>query len=491
MLLPLNQKSEQAIKLPYITFLIIIITVTIQVIFFLNFEKGRKISEQSLKEALELYVKSPYLKISPKLEAKLFEGYTKDQEDAFRELLAFEKIKKPSDQSVINIKQAELDKVIALANNEDGQNPFQDWGVVPSDLIPITLITHIGFHIGWLHIILNLILFYLSASFLEDIFGGVIVLLIFLLAGIFSSSIGAFQNAKLDISLIGTTGSLAGIMGVFFVRLIKSKMSFAYWIAPFLKGNFYIPGSVIFIGYLICQFFVLKIMTTAYPNVDINVFYYIPIWGLVFGLSIGMLIKYLSLEQKYFNPVIESELMTQVVENNMLKQVMYYRKHGQNDAAHEVLKKELKKNPKNIDALITHWELCVDIHQPDIALTSLVRLINIHIKENKPSIVVKYWLELLERFPSVRIDANMAIKISEILIKNNREYEAEVTLKRAYRFLDKQAPTGILMKFARLACELRSDLAPAACRKAYAHPEMPLEAKEELMGMFNVLNVGH
>lgn len=94
---------------------------------------------------------------------------------------------------------------------------IQQYGLVPDQLHPITFITSMFLHGGWLHIIGNMWFLWVFGSHIEDALGSARFLIFYLLSGIASAIVQFSVNLGSPVPTIGASGAIAGVMGAFLV----------------------------------------------------------------------------------------------------------------------------------------------------------------------------------------------------------------------------------------------------------------------------------
>ncbi len=100
---------------------------------------------------------------------------------------------------------------------------------------PQVLITSIFMHAGILHLVSNMWFLWLFGDNIEDRFGRISFLLIYIFAGIIGNfTHSLFTFFQLEGPVIGASGAVAGVMGSYMVRFPKARIRavFFLWIYP-------------------------------------------------------------------------------------------------------------------------------------------------------------------------------------------------------------------------------------------------------------------
>jgi membrane associated rhomboid family serine protease len=98
------------------------------------------------------------------------------------------------------------------------------YGVVPAAFAPVTLITSMFLHGGWMHVIGNMWYLWIFGDNVEDRLGHGRFIVFYLLCGI-AAAIGQIAMAPdSNLPTIGASGAIAGVMGAYFVLYPQSRV---------------------------------------------------------------------------------------------------------------------------------------------------------------------------------------------------------------------------------------------------------------------------
>jgi membrane associated rhomboid family serine protease len=101
---------------------------------------------------------------------------------------------------------------------------IDDWGIVPDHFRPITLLTSMFLHGGWLHIIANMVFLRAYGRNVEDLLGSSRFFVFYLLCGLAAGLVHYFVNYYSRVPTIGASGAIAGVMGAFLIKFPRAKM---------------------------------------------------------------------------------------------------------------------------------------------------------------------------------------------------------------------------------------------------------------------------
>jgi membrane associated rhomboid family serine protease len=175
------------------------------------------------------------------------------------------------------------------------QNGF---GVVPTELLdltripnpdfnpvsePITLITYMFLHGGWLHLIGNMAFMWVFADNIEDAFGPILFGIFYLVCGVLAAAVHVLLNQNSHAPLIGASGAVSGIMAAYLMLFPKARV----WILIFMRIPVPVPAWVC-LGFWIAWQAVSLFMPQAPGD---TVAFWAHIGGFIAGLAITAVLK--------------------------------------------------------------------------------------------------------------------------------------------------------------------------------------------------------
>ncbi len=87
-------------------------------------------------------------------------------------------------------------------------------------------------HIGFYHLLSNALFLLLFGALIETVFGGIVLILVFLGSGILAAPIYMLLNDLNQVSLVGASGGVCGLIAFYSITQFKEKMRFFYWVLP-------------------------------------------------------------------------------------------------------------------------------------------------------------------------------------------------------------------------------------------------------------------
>ncbi len=113
------------------------------------------------------------------------------------------------------------------------------WGVIPKVITspgsfprvalsatggPLTLVTSLFIHVGWVHILGNMLYLFIFGDNVEDLLGHGRYLVFYLVSGVAASVAHILSNPNSLVPTVGASGALAGVLGAYFINFPRSRV---------------------------------------------------------------------------------------------------------------------------------------------------------------------------------------------------------------------------------------------------------------------------
>lgn len=163
----------------------------------------------------------------------------------------------------------------------------------------VPLFASLFLHGGWLHLLGNMLFLYVFGRSIEDRFGRLKFLLIYLLAGVGGSALHIFLNAGSRSPTIGASGAIAGVLGAYFVCFPGARITtlvplfFFFWTVE-------LPALLILGYWFLIQFFAGFQMLAIQSATGGGVAWWAHVGGFLVGMTLAM-----TLRPRRRRPVIE------------------------------------------------------------------------------------------------------------------------------------------------------------------------------------------
>ena len=175
---------------------------------------------------------------------------------------------------------------------------LQHWGTVPTrlfdtqvpllqqwlELRPARLITALFIHVGWLHLIGNLLFLMIFGLSAERALGAPRFLELFLIGGAAANLVGALTLATANAPIVGSSGAVSAIVGAYFALFPRARLGLVLPLGLFLEFV-RVPAPAL-IGFWILLQFLFTFVGPAYGAVAW--------WTHIAGFGIGILFALVS-----------------------------------------------------------------------------------------------------------------------------------------------------------------------------------------------------
>lgn len=148
---------------------------------------------------------------------------------------------------------------------------------------PLTLVTYMFLHAGWMHLISNMLFLWVFADNVEDAFGHVGFVIFYLLCGAAAALAHAFMMPDSEAPLIGASGAVSGVMASYLILYPRARV----WVLLFMRLPLRIPAYWALIGWIVFQFISLAIAAED----EVQVAWWAHIGGFAAGFALTALFR--------------------------------------------------------------------------------------------------------------------------------------------------------------------------------------------------------
>ena len=117
----------------------------------------------------------------------------------------------------------------------------------------LTLFTSMFMHVGWVHLIGNMLFLWIFGDNVEDRLGRVKYLFFYLICGLFAAAAQVAVNLDTGVPLVGASGAIAGVLGAYLVLFPTSRIRTLMWFIFIIVLP--IPAWLLIVVYMLRQFF--------------------------------------------------------------------------------------------------------------------------------------------------------------------------------------------------------------------------------------------
>ncbi len=203
--------------------------------------------------------------------------------------------------------QSTLDGLWKAFEDARAENLILRFGYTPADPSGLALFTYPFLHGGVLHLIMNMLFLWLAAAKLEDRWGRLLFVALYLGFGALAALAHHARHPDALTPLVGASGAVAGLMGAFLVRYATAniRVFYLYWFFRLTPkvGTFEAPAYLLlplwFIGELLSAFFLEELSSVAY---------WTHVGGFLSGVAVATVFRLTDFEFRVLGREDESEI---------------------------------------------------------------------------------------------------------------------------------------------------------------------------------------
>ena len=408
MIIPIRPQDEKLRRIPWVTLVLLAANLAVFLVVCIPALHAESEQEQRLLAIYEYWKTRPYLDLPPEF---MEDAISREQREQVA--LFIEQLKEPASRGAVvdqMFEQRKLDELIESYLAAASKSTFRELGLIPSQPSWLAVLTSMFVHAGWLHLIGNMLIFFITAPLIEDVYGRILFPIFYLASGAVAAlgHIAGFPNS--DIPLIGASGAIAGLMGAFLFRFGRTKIRFFYWFI-FLVGTFSAPAWIMLVLWLAEQMFLASVV-----QLEGGVAYLAHIGGFAFGLVAAIVIGAFRIEEKYIHPKIEAKVS--ITQHPRLEEGIDLVAKGQLESARRAFAEVLHADPRQVDAHVAMWRSYLAEGLPQRGVAHVERAIEEQLHRGDADSAFDCWLEMVERADSPGSPALRWRLISQLLERN-------------------------------------------------------------------------
>jgi membrane associated rhomboid family serine protease len=373
LLIPIAQEQSTVRRHPWVSYAIVALCFLVHAGFdlFSGVHEQTEELRRTQHELTEHLVRHPYLvvpsELAPYLPDEMREALGRARDRAVRR----GELPPPAQLEAQQSWLAELAKQVV---EQIRALPSHRLGYVPARPRPSALLTYMFMHSGWMHLLGNMLFFFLSGPFIEDVYGRWLFAAFYLVSGAVAAGSHALANPEAASALVGASGAVAGVMGAFLVRFGARRIAFLFLpipILPTIRTRFFMPA------YVVLPFWLGQQLLFAHADTDASgVAWWAHVGGFGFGVIVALTVRAIRVEERFINPVIERQIKLEA--HPSLERIVDARVAGRLDEAQAELDQVLRSQPDNIDAWIESYELGLARQDPRLIGRAAVRLLELY-----------------------------------------------------------------------------------------------------------------
>ena len=492
MILPIGHESQSVRRLPLVTIGIIAACIIIHI--FVSSKMNSLMPEilKDVRDIQEYFLTHPNLKLDPMFNVPSYKG---PGEDKYADNYYTEE--EDVEERNLQEEQEELNALTERLKTRIRESPFLKWGYVPKNREVGKLFSSMFLHVDIFHLIFNLLFLYLSAPFVEDLWGKPIFALFYISVGMAASLMQSVHYPHSAIPLVGASGAIAGSMGAFLVKFWNTKIKFAYYFSIWWRGTFNAPAWLMLPLWLGSEVFSAAMMDSANrfgPAQGGGVAHWVHIWGFTFGFIFAMLMSMFKVAEKFVEPKIKKETTYVNESYAAYQEAVAVLDAGGKDEAYTMLAVAARKDPYFSDTIEMMWNLGLDIGKKEDAAPYLERLMDVQIKRGNLVPALSYYKNLSSNMhePQLSINAKIVL-LQQMVEQRDMEYAFEFS-RPMFKEIDGNTAPGMLVIFCTsvgmIDRELLRSTAGDVLNMALERSDIPDPTKAELRSYIRIPSVG-
>jgi membrane associated rhomboid family serine protease len=418
-LIPIGLDQDTVRRLPWVSFTIIGLNLLAFVALTPQVHTAEEALAKQRAETMAFWSRHPYLPFPKGLMPGGISDAQREKINMLTESVRSMTGRAPDDERAVQEAQQQLDRLVDAYGAALADHPFMVWGLVPANPRAVTWLTSIFVHAGFLHLLGNLLFFYLSGPFVEDAFGRPLFLVLYLASGAVANLVHLVSFPHSQAPLIGASGAIAGIMGAFLLRFASRKIRFFYFYFFFLfrTGTVELPAWIVLPLWLAQQLFFAGLTAES------GVAYRAHVGGFVFGFLFAFVIKQLGVEERLIAPKIEGQIS--VKQHPALEEGLDLMGRGDTVAARKAFEKVLAAEPRHPDAQLAIWQSHCQDGTAAQGVPHVAAVIDEDLRRRDFSLAFEHWHEMVAEAKQGGPPA-LRWRLAAMLEPENREAAVEV-----------------------------------------------------------------
>ena len=135
---------------------------------------------------------------------------------------------------------------------------INQWSLVPADIVAgrnwITILTAMFMHAGWMHILGNMLFFWVFGPEIEDVMGPLRYLVFYLLGGLVATFAQIVIDLASTVPNLGASGAIAAVMGAFLITYPRDRIRTVLIFGWFARITF-VPAIILVGLWFLTQLF--------------------------------------------------------------------------------------------------------------------------------------------------------------------------------------------------------------------------------------------
>ncbi len=441
-------------------------------------------AQERLARAIEHGAEQPHLRLDPRAMERLPPALAERYEAQFTSGAL-----PPGDASNFEVSSeqaaldAEVSGALAALSEAEASNPYLAHGLRPGAITAWGLVVHMFMHAGWLHLLGNLFMLFMAGPALEDRWGRPLYAAVYALSGFGGALFFAAFADDPNLPLVGASGAIAGVFGAFLVRFWSTQIRFWYFLWFGLRihqGTFESPAYLMLPLWLANELF--QAWFTHTLGIGSGVANTAHIGGFLVGAALAFGVKAARLDER-FDRAIEEKVT--VHGNTAVADALALREQGDLSGAIRALAVQVKKAPRDGDAVDAYWDACAAAGSAGDAAHAVLALAQRELAANDGARAAQRFIEVRAALPDYGFDAAFVAR----LVPHLREMDRELA-KQALSWLAQPRSGALAPTLAQRAVDQARELDPLIAKqlaRKLSAGELPETMRERFLALAKAL----
>ncbi|WP_375744224.1 rhomboid family intramembrane serine protease [Corallococcus interemptor] len=270
-------------------------------------------------------------------------------------------------------------------------------------------LTYMFLHLGWMHLLGNLLFFYVVGLLLEDAWGRPLFAAFYGVGGLVAGFAHFALDPQSQTLMVGASGAVAACMGAFCLRFATRKVRVGYllWFLKIWRGTFGVPGWLwagLWFGNEVLDFLLWG------NNTGVAVMAHIG--GFAFGFVAASALRVTRLEERFVAPAIAAREGGWVADPRMLE-AQTALDGGDREKARATFQRILADHPDNTEALLSLGRMELEDGRGPSGSARVEKALQLLVGRDVPEPLWHAVDQLGELFPVDRLRPGVAWRVAQ------------------------------------------------------------------------------
>jgi membrane associated rhomboid family serine protease len=314
--------------------------------------------------------------------------------------------------------------VLLVGELRGGPETGAQWGLVPAQLRPESLLSFLFLHAGWWHLLGNLLILFLVGPPLEDRWGRPLFAVFAAATGLAGGGLYLLTSGDSSVPLVGMSGAVAALIGAALVHFWSTRIRFYYQLGtgPGARGTFWAPAWAVLPVWFVKE---LGVAAVAEPGGATAGSAGGQLAGMLLGAGLAFAVRHWGIGAPRLPAELESPLSRS--RNPLIDRAMELRIAGDPQAAYQLLREAVAGHPDDADIIEASWELAGELRRSDDMAPLMLRLVKRSLAGGDAGTAARTWEALSEGGAVAGADRQLLVRlVPALLAAGNRRRAVEV-----------------------------------------------------------------